>query len=65
MGMGKIEQESKKRTQKAYLQKAILGSVAAAGFLAMAVVAPNALQSLAKLGIMDVKKRQGEFINRL
>lgn len=30
----------------------------------MMLVAPNAIQVLAKLGIIDVRKRRGEFINR-
>jgi len=63
-GMGKIEQESRKRTRKKLLQKVILGSVAAAGLLSVALVAPNAIQALAKLGIIDIKKRRGEYINR-
>ncbi|HEY4499287.1 MAG TPA: hypothetical protein VJH94_04485 [Candidatus Paceibacterota bacterium] len=62
--MGKIEQESRKRTRKKLLQKVILGSVAAAGLLSVALVAPNAIQALAKLGIIDIKKRRGEYINR-
>ena len=64
MGMGQMEQESKKRGRKAYLQKVILGSIAAVGMLGMAAVAPNAIQALASLGIIDLKKRRGEFINR-
>lgn len=62
--MGMQEEASRKRTRKALVQEVILKSVAAAGFLSMAIVAPNAIQALAKLGIIDVKKRRGEYINR-
>src|SRR3989344_4942664 len=61
--MGKIEQESRKRTRTKLLQRAVLGTVAAAGMITMAVVAPNAIQALAKLGIIDTRRRRGEYIN--
>ena len=47
------------------MQRAVLMTVAAAGFLSMALLAPNALQALAKLGILDIRgKRRKELINR-
>ena len=64
--MGKLETNSRKRSQRKSLQKAVLGAVAAAGFLSMAIVAPNAIQTLAKLGIINAKKgyRETGGINR-
>ena len=64
--MGKLETNSRKRSQRKNLQKAVLGAVAAAGFLSMAIVAPNAIQTLAKLGIINAKKgyRETGGINR-
>jgi len=64
--MGKLETNSRKRSQRKNLQKAVLGAVAAAGFLSMAIVAPNAIQTLAKLGIINTKKGYQETggINR-
>lgn len=52
-----------KRVKRANLKKAILMSVAAAGVLSVALLAPNALQALEKMGIITFKKRQREFIN--
>ncbi len=62
--MGKMEQDSAKRSRKKKLQYAVLMSVAASGFLAMAVMAPNALQCLSRLGILDLGPRKRELINR-
>jgi len=63
--MGKLEKESVRKRKRSNLQKAVLMSVAAAGFLSMAIVAPNALQALAKLGIIDTRSpRRKELINR-
>ena len=59
--MGKLEIESKKRTRRANLKKIILGTIAVAGALSIAVVAPNVLGAMAKLGILPLK-RQKEFI---
>ena len=44
--MGKIETEIKKRVRKENLQRVLLSSVAAVGMLGVAVLAPNALQTL-------------------
>ncbi len=59
--MGKLEVESKKRTQRTNLKKIILGTIATAGVLGVAVVAPNVLSAMGKLGILPLK-RQKEFI---
>ena len=51
--MGKIETKIKKRVRKENLQRVLLNSVAAVGVLGMAVVAPNALQVLGQLGLVE------------
>ena len=60
--MGQLEAESKKRTRRANLKKIILSTVAVAGGLTVAAVAPNALGAIVKLGLVP-NKRQKEFIN--
>ena len=60
--MGRLEEESKKKAHRANLQKIILGTVAAAGMLSIAAVAPNALGAMVKLGLVPAK-RQKEFIS--
>lgn len=62
--MGNIEQKVQKRLKKKQLQYAILGTVAFAGLLSVALVAPNVLGALAKLGILPGSKRKKEIINR-
>lgn len=59
--MGRMEFESKKRTQRHKLQEIILGSVKAVGLLSIALVAPNAIQTLKALGY-NPGKRQGEVV---
>ena len=49
--MGKLETVSRERTKKLLVQKAILGSIATIGLLAMAAVAPNAIKALSMFGI--------------
>lgn len=63
--MEKLEEKSAKKTQRENTQRAILMAVAAAGLLSLAVVAPNALQILPRLGIIEMKHpRRRELINR-
>lgn len=63
--MGTLELKSKEKTRKRNLQRAILATVSAAGFLSLAIVAPNALQMLPKLGMLDMRHpRRKELINR-
>ncbi|MDO8590894.1 MAG: hypothetical protein Q7R65_02850, partial [bacterium] len=57
-----MEEESKKRTRHHNLQRIVLETVAMAGVLSVALVAPNALQTLKKLGLAP-KVRQKEIIN--
>lgn len=60
--MGQAERESRKRSRNHNLQRVILETVATAGILSAALVAPNALQSLRKSGFL-LKIRQKEIIN--
>ena len=59
--MGNLEKEARQRAKRKNLKKIILGTVAAAGLLSVAVVAPNVLGAMAKLGLLPAK-RQKEFI---
>ncbi len=56
--MGKIEEESRKRTRKNELRDIIIKSVASAGLLSVAVLAPNALQALSMLGYKPKKNHK-------
>ncbi|MDO8590956.1 MAG: hypothetical protein Q7R65_03180 [bacterium] len=58
---GNLEKEIRRRTKRKNLQKIILGTVATAGLLSVAVMAPNVFGSMAKLGLLP-GKRQKEFI---
>ena len=62
--MGKIEKEVRKRSRKRNLQKIILGTVAASGLMAFALVLPNALQALAKLGFIKKDYRNRSLMKR-
>lgn len=53
--MGVLETETKKESRKKNIQKAVLGTVAVAGLLAVAALAPNAIQILGMFG----KKSRG------
>ncbi|MDP3996685.1 MAG: hypothetical protein Q8P86_03270 [bacterium] len=61
--MGRIEENSKRKNRKGEIQKMILGSIAAVGIVGTALVAPNVLGAMAKLGIISTK-RQREVVNR-
>jgi|SRR3989344_9016 len=54
--MGKMEEESRRRTKKNELKKIVLESVKFAGVLSIALVAPNALGAMAKLGIISTSR---------
>lgn len=49
--MSEIEKELKKERRKTNIQKIILSSIATAGILSVALLAPNALQALKPLGL--------------
>ena len=59
--MGVQEKESRQRTRKTNLQRLVLHTIAAAGVLSVALLAPNALRALAQVGILP-HKRQKESI---
>ncbi|MEK7459946.1 MAG: CRISPR-associated endonuclease Cas2 [Patescibacteria group bacterium] len=61
--MRKLEKESKKRTQKTNIQKIILETIAVAGVVSIALVAPNVLGALHTLGIKNLGRRK-EAISR-
>ena len=46
-----LEEEARRERRRGYLQKAVLSTIGVAGLMAIAVVAPNALQILGKLGL--------------
>lgn len=56
--MGTIEAASKKRATKGTVRRAVLQTVAAAGILGVALVAPNALVLLKQAGILPAKHQR-------
>ena|SRR3989338_8127848 len=50
--MGKMEEESRKRTKRNQLRKIILETVKVAGIISVALVAPNVLGAMAKMGLI-------------
>lgn len=61
--MGRQEESSRKRTRRNQLRKIILQSVAVTGVLSVALVAPNVLGAMAKLGMLP-SSRQKDVIHR-
>lgn len=62
--MGKIEERSRRKARKGEVQKLILESVKAAGILSIALVAPNVIKAMDKLGLIS-NRRQGEIVGTL
>ena len=64
--MGIIEEKVKKRAKRKNIQKIVLGTVAVAGLLSVAMLAPNIISALGKLGIINSKRgyRYNGTINR-
>lgn len=60
--MGKLESRSRKKSNRKNLQRIILQTIATAGMLSVALVAPNVIGALAKLDILP-NKRQKEYIS--
>jgi len=60
--MGVLEKDSKRRTRNNNIQKIILQTVATAGFLSVALLAPNALQAFKQIGLLP-KPRQKYIFN--
>lgn len=61
--MGRIEDRVKKRRKKADLRRLVLQTVAMAGVLSVALVAPNVIVALRKTGILP-GARQQETVRR-
>jgi len=61
--MGILEGEYRKRRKRQDIQQIVLATVSIAGLLALAAIAPNAVQALKLFGF-DPKKRQKEIMVR-
>lgn len=61
--MGILEEKSRKRTRRGEVQKIILKTVATAGFLSVALLAPNALRMFSAFGTSG-SSRKKEIITR-
>ncbi|OGG49465.1 hypothetical protein A2763_04035 [Candidatus Kaiserbacteria bacterium RIFCSPHIGHO2_01_FULL_54_36] len=61
--MGKQERESRKRTKRNHLRKIILETVKTAGVISLALVAPNVVGAMTKLGMLP-SPRQNDVVNR-
>ncbi len=61
--MGKQEQESRKRTQRNQLRKIILETVKVAGLISLALVAPNVVGAMEKIGLLP-SPRQKDVVDR-
>ena len=61
--MGQIEKKARERVKRKNVGEIILRTVATAGLLSMVLVAPNALKTMDKLGLLP-HKRQKEVIRR-
>ena len=60
--MGKLEKDNREKTRRKNLQYAILQTVAIAGVLSVALVAPNVIGAFGKLGIIP-NRRQKEYVS--
>ena len=60
--MGELEEKTRKKIRRGKLQRIILETVATAGVLSVALVAPNVLGAMDKLGILP-KSRQKEYVS--
>lgn len=61
--MGLLEASSKKKRRRTDVARMVLGAVGIAGMLGIAMVAPNVLGAMGKLGLLP-GSRQKEIINR-
>ena len=59
--MGELEKRTRKSARRSKVQRLILDSIATAGILSVALVAPNVIKAMYKLGIMP-RDRQKEYI---
>lgn len=58
--MGHLEKEVRQRARKTDIQHAVLSVISAAGMLSVALIAPNAISALSKLGATP-RKRHDEI----
>jgi len=61
--MGDLEKSAKKKAKRKKIASIILGTVGIAGVIGIALVAPNVLGAMGKLGLIPMG-RQKEIINR-
>jgi DNA-binding transcriptional regulator PaaX len=61
--MGILEQESRRRAKRNEIQRIILETFKVAGIMSVALVAPNVISAMEKLGIIP-NRRQRELIRR-
>lgn len=61
--MGRLEESGKRKTKRKNIKSFILNTIGVAGVLGVALIAPNVLGAMAKLGMMP-GRRQKEVINR-
>ncbi len=59
--MGRLENRNRKTSKRKNLQRIILQTIVAAGLLSVALVAPNVVGAMDKLGILP-NRRQKEYI---
>src|SRR4051812_40233438 len=59
--MGTLEESGKQRAKRRNLKRMVLQSVSAVGIIGIAVVAPNVLGAMKKLGLMPKKYDQGNI----
>ena len=61
--MGMLEESGRRKTKRKNIKSFVLGAVGIAGLLGVAVIAPNVLGAMGKLGMLP-SRRQKEIINR-
>ena len=61
--MGDIEESGRRKTRRKNVTSFVLGAVGVAGMLGVAMMAPNVLSAMGKLGLVP-GRRQKEIINR-
>ena len=61
--MGNLEESGRRKTKRKNITRFVLGVVGIAGMLGVAMVAPNVLGAMGKLGLMP-GRRQKEIVNR-
>ena len=61
--MGILEESGRRKTKRKNVRSLILGTIGIAGMLGVALVAPNVLGAMDRLGLMP-SRRQREIINR-